>query len=247
MRETARALLAAVAFLTRIPVGRAVALDGDDVRRGGAFFPLVGLVVGGATAAVAWASDDRLPPSLAATLAVAVGAALTGAMHLDALADTFDGSGGATRERALEIMRDHSLGAYGVTALALALIVRVTAVAALAGERHWLPILAAAALGRATAAPLGRLVPLARTDGLARTVNATGNATALLAAGLGVAAAATLVCPRGAVAMVAATVIVAAIGAVWSRRRLGGITGDICGAVIELAELAALVVAVPWS
>src|SRR5581483_6204617 len=125
--RAARAALAAVAFLTRVPVGRVVELDGADVARGAALFPLVGATAFGLA---------RVVPSLAAAgIALAVGALLTGALHLDGLADTADSLGAHTRERALEIMRDHAIGAYGAAAVALDLLVKAAALAALAGDR----------------------------------------------------------------------------------------------------------------
>src|SRR3954471_24395642 len=103
-----RAAVAAVAFLTRLPVGRLVDVDADDVGRGAPLFPLVGGLLGAATGGVAVGLHGPLPPLAAAAIAVAVGTLLTGALHLDALADTADALGGSSREQALEIMRDHA-------------------------------------------------------------------------------------------------------------------------------------------
>src|SRR5262245_19528103 len=128
--EAARGAAAAVAFLTRIPVGRRVALDGDDVARGSVLFPVVGAAIGAAVGATAAGLAHVLPALVAAGLALALGAALTGALHLDGLADTADALG--ARGRALEAMRDHATGAFGTVALVLDLLVKAGAVAALA-------------------------------------------------------------------------------------------------------------------
>jgi adenosylcobinamide-GDP ribazoletransferase len=106
-----RGLAAAIAFLTRVPVGRRIQLEAADVARGGAVFPLVGAGIGAAVGGVVQALSGPLTAPLAAVLGLAVGAVLTGALHLDALADSADALGAATRERALEIMRDHAIGA----------------------------------------------------------------------------------------------------------------------------------------
>src|SRR3954465_5140830 len=98
----ARDPLAAVAFLTRIPVGRIVALGPDDVGRGVAFFPLVGAGVGAPGALAAEGLEGPLPALLAGGLGVAVAIVLTGALHLDGLADTADAFGASDRERRLE-------------------------------------------------------------------------------------------------------------------------------------------------
>src|SRR4051812_36906768 len=96
-----RGVAAAVSFLTRVPVGRWLTLDVADVARGGASFPLVGAGIGAAVGGLAHVLDGPLTPALAAVCGVAAGLLLTGALHLDGLADTFDGLGGWTRERAL--------------------------------------------------------------------------------------------------------------------------------------------------
>src|SRR5438067_2134852 len=93
----ARASLGAVAFLTRIPVGRLVVLDGRDVARGAALFPVVGAAIGAATGATAFGLAKVVPSLAAAGIALALGALLTGALHLDGLADTADALGAWSR------------------------------------------------------------------------------------------------------------------------------------------------------
>ena len=133
-RRELRAVGAAVCFLTRLPLGRRLSVDGDDLARAGAAFPLVGAAIGalvGATALLLWHS---LGSWLAAVLALAAGALLTGALHLDALADTADALSARTRERALEIMRDHAIGSYGAAALILDLLLKAGALSVLAAH-----------------------------------------------------------------------------------------------------------------
>ena len=134
----------AVSFLTRVPVGGSV--DADDVARGAALFPLVGAGVGALSGAVAVLLHPTLSPLLAATAAVAVAAVITGGMHLDALADTADGLGAHSRERALEIMRDSRVGTFGATALVLDLLLKIGAIGTLLVHGDALASLVAAAL-----------------------------------------------------------------------------------------------------
>ena len=94
-----RAAVAAVTFLTRVPLGRFVATDAQDVARAAPLFPVVGAAVGAAGAGVALLLQPPLSPLLAAAIAVAATVALTGAFHLDGLADALDATGGMTRER----------------------------------------------------------------------------------------------------------------------------------------------------
>lgn len=243
-------LLVAVAFLTRLPVPvRPSSSGGPDVGRASLLFPLVGLLIGGLQAGAAALLLHRLPDPLAALLVVSLGVLVTGALHLDGLADTADGlGGGKDREHALRIMRDHSVGAFGATAIALAIAVKATALASLtmlggAGLR-W--IVLAPALGRWAPVLLGAALPYARPEGglgQALTGGAAGRTELAGATVTALAAAGVLAGWNGAVAVAEALLVVLLFGAL-CRRRLGGITGDTLGASVELVEAAVLVAAV---
>ena len=236
-----RAGLAAIAFLTRVPVGRLVALDGRDVARGAALFPLVGAAVGASAGLLADLLVPGLPSLLAGALAVGLAALVTGAMHFDALADTLDALGGTTRDRALEIMRDHSIGAFGAIGLVVVCIVDASALGALAaGDEAWLAGAVAGAAGRAAILPLARALPYARSrDGQGRALEGIGwpgAAAGLCLAGL-------LAVAGGRPGIVAAGAAVVAAGALllFFRAWLGGVTGDCLGATAKLCETTALV------
>jgi len=240
--EQARAGAAAVAFLTRVPLARAVLLDGADVARGAALFPVVGAAIGAAVGATAYGLARVTPPLAAAGIAIALGALLTGALHLDGLADTADALGARTRERALEVMRDHATGAYGATAVALDLLIKAAALAALADSRQVVPYAAAAgALSRAVPVVLGRTLASVRDDGAgaAFRVSSAGSVVALL---LAAAIAFTAGAADGAV-LIAVTAGLALLLGAWYRRWLGGGPGDALGAAAELTETALLVAA----
>ena len=132
MTAVLRPAVAAVAFLTRIPVARAVTVDAQDVARGVWLFPLVGGAVGGVCGLLADVAADRLPALAAGALAVGLAALLTGALHYDALADTVDAFGTSDRERALEIMRDHAIGAFGAITLIVVCLLDAALLGALA-------------------------------------------------------------------------------------------------------------------
>src|SRR6266478_2832608 len=164
--DAGRAAVAAVAFLTRLPVGRLLPLGGDDVARGAVLFPVVGAGIGAAVGGTAAGLVRVVPPLAAAGIALAVGALLTGALHLDGLADTADALGARTRTRALEIMRDHATGAYGATAIALDLVVKASALSVLAeGRAVVVYAIAAGSLSRAVPVLLGLALPSVRQDG----------------------------------------------------------------------------------
>jgi adenosylcobinamide-GDP ribazoletransferase len=240
-----RAAAAALAFLTRMPVGRLVVLGPDDVARGAVLFPVVGAGIGALVGGVAVGLESRLTLLLAAALAVAAEALVTGAIHLDALADTADGLGAPTRERALEIMREPAIGSFGATALGLDLLVKTAALAALLdGPDPVLAALAAFGLGRAVPLALSWALPYARAGGgLGASLAASGRAP-WLAAGLlvGIGIAVGALGLRGLWLVAGAAVAVLLVGLV-ARRRFGGVTGDVLGAAVELATAVALVAA----
>ena len=240
-----RAAAAAVTFLTRIPVGRWIDVGGDDVARAGLVFPLVGAAIGAAVGGIAAALAGQVTPPLAAAIALAAGAVLTGALHLDGLADAADAIGGQSRERALEIMRDHAVGPYGVVALVLDLLIKGGALASLARHGHAVPFaVAAGALSRSTPVALSATLPYARsTEGTAASLVRAKRWRATVAAtiGLGIATLAA----RGDGLFVGACVAAVALCLYCGLRRwLGGVTGDTLGAAVELSEATALVVAV---
>jgi adenosylcobinamide-GDP ribazoletransferase len=240
--EALRAPLAAVAFLTRVPVARLVIIDGADVARGAALFPAVGAGIGGAVGGTAYGLARVLPSLPAAGIALGVGVLLTGALHLDGLADTADALGARTRDRALEIMRDHAIGAYGATAIALDLVVKASALAVLAEGRGVIVYaIAAGSLSRAVPVLLGLALPSVRQDGAGAAFR-VARAAALVAALISIGVALTTGGRHGAVLIAVAVGVTVILGA-WYRRWLGGGTGDTLGAAAELAETAVLVAA----
>ena len=243
-RAELRALAAAVCFLTRLPLGRWITVDGDDVARAGAVFPLIGAGTGAAVGGVALALAHGLSAWLAAVLALAAGTVLTGALHLDALADSADALGAPSRERALEVMRDHALGSYGAVAVALDLLVKAAALSALIKHGDILrATVVAGALSRAAPALLAALLPYARADaGLGASLTDAGSGRALFAVVASAALSVGLAGRHGAMLAATALVLTLVLAAQY-RRWLGGVTGDTLGAAIELVEAAVLVTA----
>jgi cobalamin 5'-phosphate synthase/cobalamin synthase len=233
-------LLAALAFLTRVPVPRS--FDASEVGRAALVFPLIGAAIGLLQLGAFRLLRPHLPSLLTAVLVVALSAWVTRGLHLDGLADFADGlGGGATREDALRIMRDPAVGAFGVIALVLVLAVKVAAIDALSSGNA---LVLASALARWTAVPLGVLLPYAR-EGTGLGAAMTGGAGRFeLLGSTALAVAISFLVPlrfaiRSWVAVLFVTLLVGAI----ARRRLGGMTGDVLGANLELAEASVLVAA----
>ncbi|MFC7053872.1 adenosylcobinamide-GDP ribazoletransferase [Hansschlegelia quercus] len=236
----------ALRFFTRLPVpaswgSRDPARIFDGVA---AMAPLAGLVIGCGSAAILLVTLALgLPPLGAAAIATAVGVALSGALHQDGLADVADGfGGGKTLERKLAIMRDSGIGAYGASALTLALVARVGLVAGIAEKAGMGPaalsVIAAATLARPLALFPTQLLPPARVDGAGAAARPKALSVSIGVA-LGALAALALGQFAGAAAIVVALAAAAAVSAL-ARRQIGGYTGDVCGACAEIAEIAAL-------
>jgi adenosylcobinamide-GDP ribazoletransferase len=242
---SARAAAAAVTFLTRVPLGRAVALDAADVARGALLFPLVGAGVGAVAGGTALLAHRALSPFVAAALAVAVAVALTGAMHVDALADTADSAGARNRERALEIIRDSRNGSFGAAAVVLDLLVKSAAIAELLDDGlAFAALVAAGALSRAASPALAAVLPYPRVEGGPGSV-LTGHVSrpiGLLGAAAASAIAIAALGADGAIVVAAVAASTAALGVAYMRR-FGGATGDALGTATEVGETLALVVA----
>jgi cobalamin 5'-phosphate synthase/cobalamin synthase len=235
-----KSLLAGIAFLTRLPVGRLISFDAADVSRSAGWFPLVGALLGSAYAGAAWLLREHLPLATVAILIVALEAVLTGALHLDGLADAADGfGGGKDRDDVLRIMRDHAIGSYGATALILLVALKVAAYAVLLSSTNWFCVFfLTPALGRWALVLLTGTLPYARSSpsvvgGMKRSATIWG--TVIVA----VLIAATRY-PRAWAAAAAVLAVTFCFG-FYSHRRLGGITGDVLGANLQLSESAALI------
>ena len=236
-----RSLLAALGFLTRLPVPAWAFKDAAATRASLAWYPAVGLLVGGVLWSLAWLGND-LPPLLRAALLLFVWTGLTGALHLDGLADSADAwvGGLGDRERTLEIMKDPRSGPMGVTAVVLVLLLKFAALASLplAGTAIWLaPMLARTAITLAFLC-----TPYVRSHGLGSALTHAPRLACM--AGVWVAVAVAAFCGwHGMRALLAVSVVFICWRAA-CMRRLGGMTGDTLGALTELAEAAVLVVLV---
>lgn len=239
LRDWADDCATAVVFLTRIPIPWQVDdLDGR-LARCTPWFPVVGGALG-VLAAIAWVLGNALGgPALGAVAAVAVTALATGAFHEDGLADTFDGLGGSPdRERALAIMKDSRIGAFGTVALVLILLARVVALTAL-GPAAVGALIGGHALARLSSLPLIRRLPYARADGGTGKPFAGGvTDTGLLGATAFAALLSLALWGSAAVVVWLAGAVVMLVTGAWYRRRLGGITGDTLGATNQFVELA---------
>ena len=242
MKRPARNLLGAVQFLTRIPLPERW-LGEIALAEVAPYFPLVGALLGLATAGIDAALRPHLKAIAAAAASVAFLVLITGALHEDGLADSADGfGGGATANRVLAIMRDSRIGSYGAIAVALSLLLRIAFIAALPAQDALAYFVSAETLSRWSVLPLACFLPSARQGGpsagqgarLARSISPTA-----IALGTLIAAAVTVASLHAASWRPwAACLLATAASGLYFRRRIGGVTGDCFGAAIQLVGIA---------
>lgn len=239
-----RRFLAAIQFLTVAPVH--AQLDMADIGRSVPYFPVVGALIGGVVAGLdQYVFGACFPPLVSATLSVIALAAMSGGLHLDGVADTADGFlSSRPKERILEIMRDSRIGTMGALALLAVLALKVSALASMPENLRWRALLLAPIAGRCMLVVAMTRAPYARTDGGLASVylanrkpwHALSAAAILMVVGLG------LMGWRGFAVALGCFVVTAVFNA-YSRRTIGGITGDTLGAVCEMVETFVLLAA----
>jgi adenosylcobinamide-GDP ribazoletransferase len=228
----------AAMFLTRLPVRAPQA----ELAEAAIAFPLVGALVGALGGGAYWlAALAGLPPPGCALLALAATVILTGALHEDGLADSADGLAGRTAEDSIRIMRDSRTGGYGVLAMIFSVGLRATAIAALAEPLAVLTAMAVAgAISRATMPMAMLALPRATATGLGAAAGRPAAIDALAGALAAVLLALITLTFAGALSMLGASIVAMFAVAALARRKLGGYTGDVLGALQQLSEIAAL-------
>jgi adenosylcobinamide-GDP ribazoletransferase len=231
-------LVMAVRYLTIVPIpGWASAREGPGTAAG--WFPVVGLAIGAVVLVVDRAASAIFAPLLAALITVAAWKILTGGLHLDGLADSLDGLGGHDVEHRLALMRDGRIGAFGAIGLVLFLMLLIAAVSGIEPGARGGAVLAAPVVGRTMPPVLGRIFPAARSGHGAAFRAQLGPVAPIAAPALALVIAFAALGVHGIVALAVALGLALALGASMTRR-LGGITGDVHGAAVELAEAAVL-------
>ena len=233
-----RLLLTAVQYFTRIRVPASVGHAQEQLAGAVRYLPVVGLIVGASGAATLWLAAHVLPTPLPAILATVVTVLMTGALHEDGLADTCDGlGGGATRERALEIMKDPRIGAFGAIALILVLLLKISALSVMPVWTAMAALVAAHAFSRFCAVLVsfaGRYVGSAERSRAAPVVQRVKSSDVMIAALFGLPA--LVLCGREAIVAVVVALVLLGLLFRWCVQRIGGYTGDTLGAAQQITE-----------
>jgi len=243
LRHQIRLFFIALQFFTRLPIPAWVGFEASWLQHASRYFPLVGVVVAALAAAVYAAAALVLPAPVAAVLSTAASIYITGAFHEDGFADTCDGlGGGMTKERALEIMKDSRVGAYGAIGIVCMLATKLSALALLPPHLAGAALVVAHPVSRLAATALIWKLDYVRGEGKAKPLaqQMTGTEFAIAALTCALPAAGMLAAGWMTPAALVAAVLASAAAALWLGRlfvrRLGGYTGDCLGAVQQLAE-----------
>jgi len=234
----------AISFLTILPVIDQRPARDETVAASFAWFPVVGFLLGVALVGEDWLLAHVFAQVIRSVLIVISLTFITGAVHLDGLADTADALGaGRDRERALDILRDSRVGTFGASAIFFDLALKILALSTLAGHRRYAALIVAPMLARWALLIVAAGLPYLRASGSGSTL-LSGN---IPRARTAVVAVFTLLVMlmlgelrATIVAIVVAIAIVVAMRTFY-RRWLGGVTGDLIGACGELVEIAVLV------
>jgi adenosylcobinamide-GDP ribazoletransferase len=214
------------------------------VERSLALYPLIGVIIGALLGGIGLWLDPILPAGPIAALLIAIGALITGGLHLDGLMDTADGvCGGRSPEQRLTIMRDSRVGAFGVIAGGVALLGQFACLSELTGHARFIALVIAGTMSRWALLMSLTIFPAARTAGAGATFHAAATRAAGVAGTLFVVLIALVSGQFGVIALAFSAVAVLGCGHLLTRR-LGGLTGDCYGAIAVVTETVVLFIAV---
>jgi adenosylcobinamide-GDP ribazoletransferase len=240
-----RRFFIAVQFLTRLPVPRVLSNSETELGKAAAFFPLVGVIVGGGAALVFVLLQRVLPIPASVLCAIVFAAFITNGFHEDGLADTFDGFGADwKRDRVLEIMRDSRIGTYGTLTLIFLVLGKFTFLSSLPQGQIWRWLIVVHTAARWTILPLCSWLPYARAEGQGKLVAKQVGALEVVTATATLLVAFLLLPWRAALAALLVASLVTLLSGLYFRARLQGITGDCLGATNQLTEVGLYLTAV---
>lgn len=238
-------LLLAIQFLTRIPLPVRLDLPTASIGTSMRWFPLVGGCIGVLAALLDLGLTPFAGVEVRSILVVALLAGITGGLHLDGLMDSCDGLLAFTsRERRLEIMSDSRVGSFAVIGLATTLLLKYAAIVALPPALRPMGFMAMGALSRWAMVPAAVLWPAARTEGLGYLYKQSAGPVEIVWA-TALAALAVVPLHAAGAALLVVAFVVAAVVARYATAKIGGLTGDVYGAISEAVEIGVAIVLPP--
>ena len=233
-------------FLTRIPIKAQTQWTPESFSNSVKFFPIIGGIIGFLLWGVLYGAQSfwgvKLPIHLMAIGLILLEIIITGGLHCDGLMDTVDGVfSGKPRERMLEIMKDSRVGAFGAMSFCLLIFVKYSLIMDIDPVLLPLAIFVMPIVGRTAVVAAITLYPYARAEGLGKAFYQSAHKYTLLVAGL---CSALLLIPLGKLVIVSGIVgiVFALLFSGYVSKRLGGLTGDVYGAIVELTEIITLLI-----
>jgi adenosylcobinamide-GDP ribazoletransferase len=238
-----RLYLIALQFLTIIPLPFSIRWEERDLGRAMAVFPLAGLTLGALLAGADFILTPWLPRQVSDLLLIAILSTVTGCLHLDGLADVFDGLGArGDRERFLAVMKDSRIGAVGVAGLMLGLLLKYQALLHIPLEQKRWALLFFPMAARFSQVQMTVWAKQARADGLGSAfINGAGGWQLVFAGATTIACALLFFGLRGLCCLITLYLLTWGLKR-WFQHRVGGISGDIIGCVSELNEIICLLI-----
>jgi adenosylcobinamide-GDP ribazoletransferase len=242
-----RPLLAAVQFLTIFPLPSGFQAQEKDLRKSLIYFPIVGLTIGAAMAALDSGISRLFPPLPESAILVILMMAASGCFHMDGLADTADGFlSSRPKERILEIMKDSRVGPMGVIAIVCAIILKIAALSSVPEAQHWRVILLTPLAGRCALILGMKAGPYVRAQGGLASAFGQPNRFVVIGTICFVTAVSFFMLRLLGLFIAGITVLTTIVVSFWSRRKIGGFTGDTLGATCEIVEIIPAMIASAW-
>jgi len=229
-------------FMTRIPININLKVERENFQKGVAYFPLVGLIVGGIEALVYYMSAKIFPLSIASFFFVVAHIVITGAIHIDGFGDTIDGIfSGRSKDRILEIMKDSRVGTFGAVGIILLILGRFIAIKEMPFDAAIVAIVLAPIIARTCVTFLMYKRKYAREkEGLGDLfIGVLEKKTFLIALVIGCILTLVIAKERGIILLIVGFVV-SILFRNYVEKKIDGVTGDVLGASIELNELIVL-------
>lgn len=231
---------AAITFFTRIPIWKIIDIPVENYAKIICFWPLTGWITGGITAAVWLGFSMIFPPIVAIILAFVIRILLTGGFHEDGLGDFFDGfGGGKTKADILRIMKDSHVGSYALIGMIFYYLLLINTLVSIPKEAIAGVIFVADPVAKLLTAIMMNFLPYARTESesKSKTLYDKLTPTRLIFAGLFGLLPLFLFSNQALWLSVVAPICVTLFMFLYVKKKIGGYTGDICGATALLSEL----------
>jgi adenosylcobinamide-GDP ribazoletransferase len=236
-----------IQFLTRIPLPVKIKFDEKKFAKSMIFSPVIGLLIGLILGGVYYLAQMTGKQLFAVVMVITAEVIITGGLHLDGLADTFDGIfSNRPKNKILTIMKDSRIGTNGTIALILVMLCKAVLLASINNVRLVFFLFALPAISRMNIVWTAGTSPSAAKDGMGKSVVKYTGVKEIIAATLITCVISAVFLKWAAFAVVPAAIVFALLFCVYVKRKIGGITGDIIGAVIELTEIVVLFVLFLW-